>query len=34
VGKTLKVTGGGRAHYDESLDLEQIDPPTRTTIVD
>ncbi len=34
VGRTLKFSGGGRAHYDESLDLEEVDPPTRTTIVD
>jgi putative adhesin len=34
VGKTLKVSGSGRGHYDEALDLEQVDPPTRTTIVD
>ena len=34
VGKTLKVTGTGQAHYDESLHLEAIDPPNRTTLVD
>ena len=34
VGRTLKFSGGGRAHYDESLELEEVDPPTRTTIVD
>jgi putative Flp pilus-assembly TadE/G-like protein len=34
VGRTLKVSGSGRGHYDEALDLEQVDPPTRTTIVD
>jgi Flp pilus assembly protein TadG len=34
VGKTLKVSGSGKGHYDEALDLEQVDPPTRTTIVD
>lgn len=34
VGKTLSVSGSGLGHYDESLDLEQVDPPTRTTIVD
>ena len=34
VGKTLSFSGGGLAHYDESLELDQVDPPTRTTIVD
>jgi Flp pilus assembly protein TadG len=34
VGKTLSVSGAGLGHYDESLDLEIVDPPTRTTIVD
>lgn len=34
VGKTLTATGSGMAHYDESLDLEHVDPPTRTTLVD
>src|SRR5688572_5403115 len=34
VGRTLKFSGSGRAHYDESLELEEVDPPTRTTIVD
>ncbi|HUE69741.1 MAG TPA: TadE/TadG family type IV pilus assembly protein [Pirellulaceae bacterium] len=34
VGRTLKVTGTGQAHYDESLNLEAIDPPNRTTLVD
>jgi Flp pilus assembly protein TadG len=34
VGKTLSVSGGGLGHYDESLDLEMVDPPTRTTLVD
>jgi Flp pilus assembly protein TadG len=34
VGETLRFMGDGTAHYDESLNLEQIDPPTRTTIVD
>ena len=34
VGKTLSVSGGGLGHYDESLELEMVDPPTRTTIVD
>jgi hypothetical protein len=34
VGKTLTVTGGGSAHYDESLELEEIEFPRRTTLVD
>jgi hypothetical protein len=34
VGRTLKVHGDAIGHYDESLELEEIDPPTRTTIVD
>jgi Flp pilus assembly protein TadG len=34
VGKTLSFSGSGLAHYDESLELEMVDPPTRTTIVD
>jgi Flp pilus assembly protein TadG len=34
VGKTLTVLGDAQAHYDESLDLEAIDPPNRTTLVD
>lgn len=34
VGKTLVATGSGMAHYDESLNLEHVDPPTRTTLVD
>ncbi len=34
VGQTLRVHGDATGHYDESLQLEEIDPPTRTTIVD
>ncbi len=34
VGKTLLVTGSGTAHYDESLDLEGIEFPRRTALVD
>jgi hypothetical protein len=34
VGKTLTVTGSGSGHYDESLDLEHIDFPRRTALVD
>jgi hypothetical protein len=34
VGKTLTATGSGVCHYDESLNLEYVDPPTRTTLVD
>lgn len=33
VGKTLTVAGNALGHYDESLDLELVDPPTRTTLV-
>lgn len=34
VGKDLSVSGGGLGHYDESLDLEEVDLPRRTTLVD
>ena len=34
VGKTLSMTGGGQAFYDESLDLSQVDLPKRTALVD
>lgn len=34
VGKTLSLTGSGKGHYDESLDMEQIEFPRRTTLVD
>lgn len=34
VGRTLKINGSGTAHYDESLDLEQLEVPPRTMLVD
>ena len=34
VGLTLKSNGSGMAHYDESLDLEHLDVPPRTMLVD
>lgn len=34
VGKTLKVSGSGFAHYDEALDLEEVELPSRTALVD
>ncbi len=34
VGKTLTMTGGGEAHYDESLAVEGIEFPRRTAVVD
>jgi len=34
VGRTLRVNGSGMAHYDESLDLEHLDVPPRTMLVD
>jgi len=34
VGKTLKVTGSGFAHYDEHLKLDDVDLPSRTCLVD
>ena len=34
VGKDLSVSGGGLGHYDESLDLEEVTLPLRTTLVD
>ncbi|NQU24218.1 MAG: hypothetical protein HQ567_23295 [Candidatus Nealsonbacteria bacterium] len=34
VGKTLLVTGDGTGHYDESLELEGLEFPTRTSLVD
>jgi hypothetical protein len=34
VGKTLTATGSGAAHYDESLDLDEVDFPRRTALVD
>jgi hypothetical protein len=34
VGKTLTLTGTQRAHYDEALDMEQVEFPRRTALVD
>lgn len=34
VGRTLTITGSGFAHYDEALDLEEVELPTRTALVD
>jgi Flp pilus assembly protein TadG len=34
VGKTLTLTGTGQGHYDESLDLEEIEFPRRVALVD
>jgi len=34
VGKTLTLTGSGMAHYDESLHMEEVEFPLRTTLVD
>jgi hypothetical protein len=34
VGNTLKLTGTGSGHYDESLNLDEIEFPRRTTLVD
>ena len=34
VANNLKVTGNALGHYDESLEMEMADPPSRTTIVD
>jgi hypothetical protein len=34
VGKTLSLTGSGKGHYDESLNLDTIEFPRRTTLVD
>lgn len=34
VGQTLKVNGSGTAHYDESLDLDYLEVPPRTMLVD
>jgi len=34
VANNLRVTGNALGHYDESLEMEMADPPTRTTIVD
>ena len=34
VGATLKVNGSGTGHYDETLDLEYLEVPPRTMLVD
>lgn len=34
VGGTLKVNGSGWAHYDETLDMEHLEVPPRTMLVD
>jgi hypothetical protein len=34
VGKTLKVIGNSGAHYDETLDMEHLEVPPRTMLVD
>ncbi len=34
VGKNLTITGSARAHYDESLQLDEFEFPRRTTLVD
>jgi Flp pilus assembly protein TadG len=34
VGRTLMVNGSGLAHYDESLDLDYLEVPPRTMLVD
>jgi Flp pilus assembly protein TadG len=34
VADDLRITGNAIGHYDESLEMEMADPPTRTTIVD
>ncbi len=34
VGKTLELTGSGNAHYDESLNMEEVEFPIRTALVD
>ena len=34
VGNTLKCNGSGMAHYDESLDLDYLEVPPRTMLVD
>ncbi len=34
VALDLKITGNATGHYDESLQMEMADPPTRTTLVD
>lgn len=34
VGQTLKIRGDAQAHYDESLKLEELELPTRVTLVE
>ena len=34
VAEDLRITGNAIGHYDESLEMEMTDPPTRTTLVD
>ena len=34
VAEDLKITGNAIGHYDESLEMELADPPSRTTLVD
>jgi hypothetical protein len=34
VAADLRITGNAIGHYDESLEMEMADPPTRTTLVD
>jgi hypothetical protein len=34
VGKTLTITGSGIAHYDEALNLDEVELPSRTALVD
>jgi Flp pilus assembly protein TadG/cytoskeletal protein CcmA (bactofilin family) len=34
VANDLRITGNAMGHYDESLQMEMADPPTRTTLVD
>ena len=34
VAENLRVTGNALGHYDESLEMEMADPPSRTTLVD
>jgi hypothetical protein len=34
VGQTLKINGSGTAHYDESLNLDYVEVPRRTMLVD
>jgi len=34
IGQTLKINGSGGAHYDESLNLDYVEVPRRTMLVD